>query len=146
MDAAEQKQKRVPMLRPGCGSKGQKIRLLTNHFDVKIDNTDYYFFQYSVALYYEDGKPVEVMKGVGRKVMDKIKETYSSELDGKEFAYDGEKTLFTVGSLPRSHLKGRMVRAAREAMRVIKREENAYLKERLLRWRSVMQQKSQLRQ
>uniref|UniRef100_A0A803LTC2 Argonaute 4 n=1 Tax=Chenopodium quinoa TaxID=63459 RepID=A0A803LTC2_CHEQI len=105
MDAAEQKQKRVPMLRPGCGSKGQKIRLLTNHFDVKIDNTDYYFFQYSVALYYEDGKPVEAMKGVGRKVMDKIKETYSSELDGKEFAYDGEKTLFTVGSLPRKKLE-----------------------------------------
>uniref|UniRef100_A0A803LZQ5 Argonaute 4 n=1 Tax=Chenopodium quinoa TaxID=63459 RepID=A0A803LZQ5_CHEQI len=104
MDAPEQKQVRVSMARPGCGSKGQKIRLLTNHFNVKIANTEGFFFHYSVALYYEDGKPVE-MKGVGRKVMDKIKETYSSEMGGKEFAYDGEKTLFTVGSLPRKKLE-----------------------------------------
>uniref|UniRef100_A0A803LZQ6 Uncharacterized protein n=1 Tax=Chenopodium quinoa TaxID=63459 RepID=A0A803LZQ6_CHEQI len=94
------------MLRPGCRSSGTKTQLLTNHFNVKIDNTDvHHFFQYSIALYYVDGKPVEVMKGVGRKVMDKIKETYSSELDGKDFAYDGEKTLFTVGSLPRKKLE-----------------------------------------
>uniref|UniRef100_A0A803LTC3 Argonaute 4 n=1 Tax=Chenopodium quinoa TaxID=63459 RepID=A0A803LTC3_CHEQI len=104
MDAPEQKQIRVPMPRPGCGSNGQKILLLTNHFNVKNANTDGFFFHYSVALYYEDGKPVE-MKGVGRKVMDKIKETYSSEMGGKEFAYDGEKTLFTVGSLPRKKLE-----------------------------------------
>ncbi|XP_056691060.1 protein argonaute 4-like [Spinacia oleracea] len=104
MDASEKKQIRVPMSRPGHGTKGQKIRLCTNHFDVKIANTDGYFFHYSVALYYEDGKPVE-MKGVGRKVMDKVKETYSAEIGGKEFAYDGEKTLFTVGSLPRNKLE-----------------------------------------
>uniref|UniRef100_A0A803LTC1 Uncharacterized protein n=1 Tax=Chenopodium quinoa TaxID=63459 RepID=A0A803LTC1_CHEQI len=32
-------------------------------------------------------------------------DAYSSELDGKEFAYDGEKTLFTVGSLPTKKLE-----------------------------------------
>lgn len=32
-------------------------------------------------------------------------ETYHSELGGKDFAYDGEKSLFTVGSLPRNKLE-----------------------------------------
>ena len=52
-----------------------------------------------VALFYDDGRPVE-QKGVGRKVLDKVHETYHSDLDGKQFAYDGEKTLFTFGALP----------------------------------------------
>lgn len=52
-----------------------------------------------VALFYDDGRPVEA-KGVGRKILDKVHETYHSDLDGKEFAYDGEKTLFTYGALP----------------------------------------------
>jgi eukaryotic translation initiation factor 2C len=51
---------------------------------------------------YEDGHPVEG-KGVGRKVIDRV-ETYDSELSGKDFAYDGEKSLFTVGSLSRNKL------------------------------------------
>jgi eukaryotic translation initiation factor 2C len=53
---------------------------------------------------YEDGCPVEG-KGVGRKVIDRVKETYDTELAGKDFAYDGEKSLFTVGSLPRNKLE-----------------------------------------
>lgn len=57
-----------------------------------------------MALFYEDGRPVDA-KGVGRKVLDKVHETYKSELDGKEFAYDGEKSLFTVGALPRNKLE-----------------------------------------
>lgn len=57
-----------------------------------------------VALFYEDGRPVDG-KGVGRKVLDRVRDTYESELGGKEFAYDGEKSLFTVGSLPRNKLE-----------------------------------------
>lgn len=57
-----------------------------------------------MALSYEDGRPVEG-KGVGRKVIDKVQETYGSELNGKDFAYDGEKTLFTIGSLARNKLE-----------------------------------------
>lgn len=57
-----------------------------------------------VALSYEDGRPVDG-KGVGRKVIDKVHETYNSELAGKDFAYDGEKSLFTVGPLPRNKLE-----------------------------------------
>lgn len=54
-----------------------------------------------VSLSYEDKKPVE-NKGMGRKIIDKLYQTYSSELGGKRFAYDGEKALYTVGPLPRN--------------------------------------------
>ncbi|KAK9101079.1 hypothetical protein Scep_024509 [Stephania cephalantha] len=95
------KPKRELMARKGLARRGQPIQLLTNHFAVKVANTDGYFFHYSVALFYEDGRPVDG-KGIGRRVLDRVHETYSSELDGKHFAYDGEKSLFTVGALPQN--------------------------------------------
>lgn len=57
-----------------------------------------------VALFYEDGRPVEG-KGSGRKILDRVQETYNSELNGKDLAYDGEKTLFTIGSLAQNKLE-----------------------------------------
>ncbi|XP_062171432.1 protein argonaute 4-like [Alnus glutinosa] len=95
---------RIPIARRGPGSKGQKIPLVTNHFKVSVTNVEGHFFHYSVSVTYEDGRPVEG-KGVGRKVIDRVKETYDTELAGKDFAYDGEKSLFTVGSLPRNKLE-----------------------------------------
>ncbi|CAL0301773.1 unnamed protein product [Lupinus luteus] len=89
---------RLPMARRGNGTKGQKIQLLTNHFRVGMGKNDGFFYHYSVALMYEDGRPVEAM-GIGRKIIDKISETYD-ELQSKNFAYDGEKSLFTIGALP----------------------------------------------
>jgi len=56
-----------------------------------------------VALNYEDGNPVEA-KGIGRKILDKVQQTYALELAGKDFAYDGEKSLFTIGTLPHNKL------------------------------------------
>ncbi|KAJ9145793.1 hypothetical protein P3X46_028130 [Hevea brasiliensis] len=103
-ELVKKKAVRVPIARRGLGSKGQKISLVTNHFKVNVTNVDGYFFHYSVALFYEDGRPVDG-KGVGRKVIDRVQETYDSELDGKHFAYDGEKSLFTVGPLPRNKLE-----------------------------------------
>lgn len=94
----------VPMARRGLGSKGTKLPLLTNHFKVNVANMEGHFFQYSVALSYEDGRPVEG-KGAGRKVLDRVQETYNSMLNGKELAYDGEKTLFTIGSLAQNKLE-----------------------------------------
>lgn len=52
-----------------------------------------------VVIKYEDDKIVE-NKGIGRKVMEKLVQMYSSELVGKDFAYDGEKSFFTVEPLP----------------------------------------------
>ena len=37
--------------------------------------------------------------------MDKVQETYDTELEGKQLAYDGEKTMFTIGSLPHNKLE-----------------------------------------
>ncbi|KAK4279249.1 hypothetical protein QN277_016979 [Acacia crassicarpa] len=95
---------RVPIARRGLGSRGSKLPILTNHFKVNVKINDGYFFHYSVAFSYEDGRPVEG-KGVGRKIIDRVQETYDSELAGKDFAYDGEKSLFTVGPLPRNKLE-----------------------------------------
>ncbi|PHT41000.1 Protein argonaute 4 [Capsicum baccatum] len=98
-EATGSKPNRDLMARPGTGMKGQKIRLLTNHFNVGMTNADGHFFHYSVALSYEDGTPVE-LKGIGRRILEQVHQTYAVELAGKDFAYDGEKSLFTIGALP----------------------------------------------
>ncbi|KAH0929878.1 hypothetical protein HID58_015605, partial [Brassica napus] len=49
-EVAVKKNLRVPMARPGFGSKGQKIQLLTNHFGVKVANLQGFFYHYSVCL------------------------------------------------------------------------------------------------
>lgn len=54
-----------------------------------------------VSITYEDDVSVD-SKLIGRKVIDKLYQTYSSELAEKRFAYDGEKSLFTVGPLPKN--------------------------------------------
>lgn len=54
-----------------------------------------------VSIKYEDDTPVDA-KGVGRTVLDKVFKTYEVELASERFAYDGEKNLFTVGSLPQN--------------------------------------------
>ncbi|XP_028802604.1 protein argonaute 4A-like [Neltuma alba] len=96
--------KLLPMARRGLGSKGRKIQLITNHFKVSLAKKDGCFYHYTVAVFYKDGRPVEA-RGIGRRVIDKVYETYASELPGKDFAYDGEKALFTLGSLPRDKLE-----------------------------------------
>ncbi|WVY93883.1 hypothetical protein V8G54_032971 [Vigna mungo] len=103
-EPVKKKVSRLPIARRGLGSRGNKIQLLANHFKVNVTKTDGHFFHYSVAFTYEDGRPVEG-KGVGRKIMNRVQETYHSDLNGKDFAYDGEKSLFTLGSLPRNKLE-----------------------------------------
>ncbi|GAY50846.1 hypothetical protein CUMW_129820 [Citrus unshiu] len=103
-EPAKKKVVRVPISRRGLGSRGQRISLLTNHFKVNVTNVEGHFYHYSVSVSYEDGRPVDG-KGAGRKVIDRVQETYNAELDGKDFAYDGEKSLFTVGPLPRNKLE-----------------------------------------
>ncbi|KAI5323475.1 hypothetical protein L3X38_032547 [Prunus dulcis] len=103
-EPVKKKNVRVPIARRGLGTKGTKIPLVTNHFKVNVTNIDGYFFHYSVSVSYEDGRPLDG-KGAGRRIIDRVHETYHSELGGKDFAYDGEKSLFTVGSLPRNKLE-----------------------------------------
>nr|XP_010943243.1 protein argonaute 16 [Elaeis guineensis]XP_029116515.1 protein argonaute 16 [Elaeis guineensis] len=96
--------KRSPMVRCGFGSGGRHIQLLSNHFSVRFTAQDAAFYHYTVTIKSEDKHAVEA-KGMGRKIMDKLYQTYSSELAGKEFAYDGEKSLFTVGPLPQNNFE-----------------------------------------
>jgi len=54
---------------------------------------------------YENDKNNKQVDGMGvrRKVIDKLQEIYASELTNVNFAYDGDKSLFTIGALP--HVK-----------------------------------------
>ncbi|XP_077248856.1 protein argonaute 4A-like [Tasmannia lanceolata] len=104
MKVTNTKPKRVPMARPSLGRKGNALPLLTNHFRVTPTKGDSYFFHYNVSLFYEDGKPIDG-KGIGRRVIDKVHQTYDTELDRKDFAYDGEKSLFTIGALPQNNFE-----------------------------------------
>ncbi|GMG98718.1 hypothetical protein Nepgr_000558 [Nepenthes gracilis] len=87
--------------RPEVGSTGHHISLLVNHFTVAVKSPDEIFYQYSVKLTFGDDITVE-SKAVGRKVIGRLYQTYSSELSGKQLIYDGGKILYTVGPLPRS--------------------------------------------
>ena len=49
--------------------------MLTNHLKVNVGNVDGYFTYLSVSISYEDGRSVDA-KGVGRKVIDRVHETY----------------------------------------------------------------------
>lgn len=89
------------MSRRGVGNCGRRISLLTNHFKVSVNATDAVFYHYTVTISGED-KRIAKGKGIGRKVVDKLYQTYSAELAGKRFAYDGEKSLYTVGPLPQN--------------------------------------------
>ncbi|KAJ0043187.1 hypothetical protein Pint_18339 [Pistacia integerrima] len=97
------KPKHVPMTRRGAGTKGQRLPLLCNHFKANIAGASGHFYEYSVALFYGDGHPFET-KGIGRRVIDKVQETYNKDLAGKYFACDGEKSLFTFGALPNNKM------------------------------------------
>ncbi|XP_020555003.1 protein argonaute 16 isoform X2 [Sesamum indicum] len=96
--------KRSIITRPGFGTSGQRISLLVNHFRVSVRYPDEYFYQYSVSISSENNSMVD-SKVIGRKVTDKLYQTYSSELSGKKFAYDGEKNLYTVGPLPHNNFE-----------------------------------------
>ncbi|PIA49690.1 hypothetical protein AQUCO_01300448v1 [Aquilegia coerulea] len=105
------KANRTPMQRKGFGTNGRAMHLLTNHFQVTIPAKkldDYYFYQYTVAVAHEDGSMVEgIGGGLGRKIINKLVETYGEakeiELYGRNVAFDGERTLFTIGSSLPNH-------------------------------------------
>ncbi|XVF02104.1 hypothetical protein REPUB_Repub04eG0147500 [Reevesia pubescens] len=88
------------MARLNHRSKGNNTFVLTNHFKV---NDGRHFLHYcpsfvkTVAQY--------LVRVLEEKVIDKVHDTYSSELDGKKFVYDEEKSLFIVGALPSNKLE-----------------------------------------
>ncbi|KAL6619855.1 hypothetical protein ACP70R_034994 [Stipagrostis hirtigluma subsp. patula] len=63
----------LPISRPGYGTKGQQIL---------------------VKVTYEGGQPV-TQNGLCRNVINKLQEIYASDVANMNFAYDGDKSLFT---------------------------------------------------
>ncbi|KAK6919302.1 Argonaute, linker 1 domain [Dillenia turbinata] len=94
------------MSRHGRGQLGRRIGLLTNHFKVSVRAPDTLFYKYNVYITLEpEDKQGINSKCLGRKVIDRLYKTYSSELGGKIFAYDGETSLYTVGPLPHNNFE-----------------------------------------
>ncbi|KAG9154570.1 hypothetical protein Leryth_025484 [Lithospermum erythrorhizon] len=89
--------------RPAFGSSGRHINLLANHFKVSVRNPDQTFYQYTVSIISEEKKEI-ISKGIRRKVIDRIYQIYSTELHGEKFAYDGDKSLYTIVPLPHNNL------------------------------------------
>ncbi|XP_010688916.2 protein argonaute 16 [Beta vulgaris subsp. vulgaris] len=87
------------MCRPGFGSSGRSISVLVNHLKVSINLPDETFYQYTVKITSEDGRLIE-SKSIRVKIIDKLFQTNSFELDAKRFAFDGKDNLYTVGPLP----------------------------------------------
>ncbi|KAL6559349.1 hypothetical protein OROGR_004466 [Orobanche gracilis] len=86
------------------GSKGKRVSLRTNHFKVTISSDIGDFYHYDVLITYEDGLEV-TRKNTKMVVIEKLCETYKSELDGKTLVYDGDRSVFTLGRLPQNNLQ-----------------------------------------
>lgn len=50
--------KRVPIARPSFGREGKQIKLLSNHFTVKLSGIDAVFYQYSVM---DNSEPLRML-------------------------------------------------------------------------------------
>ncbi|KAF5184071.1 argonaute [Thalictrum thalictroides] len=85
----------------GTGRSGRHINMVSNHFKVSVSVLNSVFFQ--VLIKSEDNQAVEE-KGIERKVMDKMYQTYSFKLAGKNFV-DGEKALYTRGVIPQNKIE-----------------------------------------
>ncbi|KAG0611825.1 hypothetical protein M758_7G167600 [Ceratodon purpureus] len=80
--------------RPGYGRTGKAVQLCVNHFKAKLMKWED-VFHYNVSI-----EPPVTNKKVCRDIMTKLRETFGeAECGGKIGAYDGEKSLFTSGSL-----------------------------------------------
>ncbi|KAL9244297.1 hypothetical protein vseg_018089 [Gypsophila vaccaria] len=92
------------MHRPGFGSVGRCISLLVNHLKVSIGNPDEAFYHYTVKITSGDDAPIE-RKSVSVKIIDKLYQAYSSELNGKVYVFDGKKNLYTFSPLSQKKLE-----------------------------------------
>ncbi|KAI3879711.1 hypothetical protein MKW92_019368 [Papaver armeniacum] len=99
---------RLRISRPGVGREGKRIPLLVNHFKASVNVPDATFYQYTVSVTSEDKGGAQI-KGIGRKIMDSLYQTYCSELGWKHLTYDGETSLYTVGPLPRNWFEFKVV-------------------------------------
>lgn len=69
-----------------------------------METWDNFFFLSQVSFYHGNGDPVSGAR-IRRKLLDKLDQTYKSELAERSFAYDGVKSFYTVGPLPNNNLE-----------------------------------------
>ncbi|KAF2292336.1 hypothetical protein GH714_020210 [Hevea brasiliensis] len=94
--------KRSIIGRPGFGSSGHPMQLLSNHFKVSVNVTDVVFYQYSVC---SPSGFLLIVCFISAKIIDRLCQRYLYELSGKSFAYDGEKILYSLVRLPQSWME-----------------------------------------
>eukprot|EP00249_Psilotum_nudum_P010610 c22645_g1_i2 orf=439-2946(-) len=91
----ESKQQITQMQRVGYGLQGVAVDLLCNYFRVKYRHTED-AYQYNVFI-----EPEVKSKGMSRQVVAKLYEVFGlTEFGRKSYAFDGERILYTIGSLP----------------------------------------------
>ncbi|PIN23080.1 Translation initiation factor 2C (eIF-2C) [Handroanthus impetiginosus] len=93
----------IDVKNPRPGSKGKRVSILTNHFDVSIANPIGDFYHYDLSISYKDCYEI-TQKNIKMAVIEKLYETYKSELAGKALAFDGVRSLFTHSPLPLNNL------------------------------------------
>lgn len=93
--------KPVQIQRPGLGRKGRPADLLCNYFRVSYSpSKDVYHYHVTVNDAHASTHDSIANKRLCRILLTKVQEVYgSTEFEGKRFIYDGERSLFTIGSL-----------------------------------------------
>ena len=78
--------------RPGFGTKGRKIELAVNFFEVKFRDHDIY--QYDVTI--EPKCPA----AVNRQIIQELVRVYANIFKSDKPVFDGKKNVYTVRALP----------------------------------------------
>ncbi|KAL6553633.1 hypothetical protein OROGR_007475 [Orobanche gracilis] len=93
METMRGNQVRFPMTRSGFNKGGRRISVLANYFQVTVaPPADGCFYVYTVTIKLTDGFPVGV-EAMRRRILDNL------DLGGREFAYDGGRSVFTIAPL-----------------------------------------------
>nr|BAO49750.1 argonaute protein [Lilium longiflorum] len=82
-------------IRPGLGSIGRKCLIRANHFLVAV-NYNFEIWHYDVSI-----DPEVTSRAINRVLIrELVHQFFETHLDKKNPAYDGRKSLYTVGKLP----------------------------------------------
>ncbi|KAL6529108.1 hypothetical protein OROHE_014852 [Orobanche hederae] len=93
METMRGNQVRFPMARSGFNEGGRRISVLANYFQVTVaPPADGCFYVYTVTITLADGFPVGA-EAMRRRILDNL------DLGGREFAYDGGRSIFTIAPL-----------------------------------------------
>ncbi|KAL6526429.1 hypothetical protein OROHE_015438 [Orobanche hederae] len=92
-EAMEIDHERTPVVRKGHNDRGRRRLVLANHFQVTVNppSDGCCFYAYTVTIKHSGKGVLVCLESLRRQILDKL-------LESKEFAYDGESSLFTVAT------------------------------------------------